>query len=82
MPYTDVKERDWVKVMYEEEVFLGKAIKKQAGEVLVRSLEKPFAIGDASNLEREESAVFYEQVYEANVIPELKKIGRACQYAC
>ena len=52
---------------------LGKAMKKQAGEVLVRCLEKPFAIGGPSNLEREDSAVFYEQVYEANVVPELKK---------
>ena len=80
LPYSKVKEGDWVKVVYEGEVFLGKTMKKQAGEVLVRCLEKPFAVGGPRNLKREDSSVFYELVCEANVIPELKQFGRAWQY--
>ena len=40
LPYSKVKAGDWVKVMYEGEVFLGKAMEKQAGEVLVKCFIK------------------------------------------
>ena len=81
LPYSKVNEGDWIKVIYEGEVFLGKVIKKQAREFLVRCLEKPFAIGGPNKLEREDSVIFYKQVYEANVVPELKKFGRVWEYA-
>ena len=43
----------WVKVLYEGEVFLGKVLNKQNNIVLVQGLSKPFAITEPQDLERE-----------------------------
>ena len=43
----------WVKVLYEGEVFLGKVLNKQNNIVLVQGLSKPFAIAEPQDLERE-----------------------------
>ena len=61
--YTDTSVGDWVKVLYEGEVFIGKILQKTAGETMVQCLEKPFGIKkEPQNLEREQDAVFYENV--------------------
>ena len=78
----DVEESTWVKVIYEEEVFIGKVLEKVNGEARVRCLEKPFGIdiGSPQDMEREPSAVFYNKVYEADVNPHIIKQGRKWKY--
>ena len=71
----------WVKVIYEEEVFVGKVLRKAGGETMVQCLEKPFGIREPQNLEREQDAVFYEHIYESDVTPQLKKAGRGWKYS-
>ena len=65
----DVKSRMWVLVFYEQEKWLGKVIEKRKGQVRVRSLKKPFGVNMPQHMEREHEAVFYHNVYKANVKP-------------
>ena len=78
--HDDVSIGQWVKVKYEDEVFLGKVLKKTCGECLVQCLEKPFGVNDAQSMESEANAVFYECVYESNVMPRWQKVGRGWKY--
>ncbi len=72
----------WVKVKYEEEVFIGKVIQKQGNEVRVRCLEKPFGVdrGMPQDMEKESSSILYSEVYEADVIPKQVKFGKVWKY--
>jgi len=74
--FDDVKEGDWVQVIYEEERFLGKILKKQVNEIQVRCLEKPYGIREPQEFEREEDAIFYQHVYPPCVQPKLIQKGR------
>ncbi len=69
-----------MKVLYEDEVFIGKVLQKAAGETMEQCLEKPYGIKEPQNLEREQHAVFYEAVYERDVTPQLKKAGWGWKY--
>ena len=73
--YKDVKSRMWVLVFYEQEKWLGKVIEKRKGQVRVRSLEKPFGVNMPQHMEREHEAVFYHNVYKANVKPWQSRSG-------
>ena len=62
--------RDVALVFYEQEKWLGKVIEKREGQVRARwCLEKPFGVNMLQNMEREHDAVFYHNVYKANVKP-------------
>ena len=78
--YDAIKIDQWVKVVYEKEIFVGIVREKQMGEVKVQCLNHPFGIKLPQQLECENSAVFYEQVYETDVTPTLKKFGRGWKY--
>ena len=71
-------------VFYEQEKFLGKVIEKREDQVSVRCLEKPFAINMPQNMEREHEAVFYYNVYKANVKPWQSRsgTGQKFQWQC
>ena len=70
----------WVKVIYEDEVFLGKVLETKESHYLVRCLEKPFGINTPQAFERENDAIYYSKVYSATVTPELKSFGRKWMY--
>ena len=53
---------------YEQEKWLRKVIEK-------RCLEKPFGVNMSQNMEREHEAVFYHNVYKANVKPWQSRSG-------
>ena len=83
-----VKEGDWVKVKYEEEIFIGKVIaipdaqlgrgKKRKSHVRVRCLKSPYGIiRNGQDLEEEDVAADYTEVFECNEEPKLVKTGRA-----
>ncbi|PIK41122.1 hypothetical protein BSL78_22032 [Apostichopus japonicus] len=74
----DVKVSMWVKVKYEEEVFIGRVLQKVGDEVCVRCLEKPFGVdkGMPQEMEKESAPIFYGEVYEAEVQPGMVKCGR------
>ena len=71
----------WVKVLYEGEVFIHKILQKTAGETMVQCLEKPFGIKELQKLEKEQDAVLYENVYQCDVIPKLQKAGGGWKYS-
>ena len=80
--YDDAKLNQWVQVVYEGEFFLGKVLGKLRGKTLVQCLEKPNGIKEPQNLERENDAVYYKDIYESNVAPHLTKVGRSWKYCC
>ena len=73
--YKDVKSGMWVLVFYEREKWLGKVIEKRKSQVRVRCLEKPFGVNMSQHMEREHEAVFYHNVYKANVKPWQSRSG-------
>lgn len=66
----------WVKVKYEDEVFLGKVLLIKNHQAQVRCLQKPFGVREPQEFEREEDAVFYVTVFSCDVQPEMVKVGR------
>ena len=64
----------WVIVIYEDEKFLRKVLKKVDGLCCVRCLTKPFGIRTPQDLEREDDAVFYSDIYKTDVKPVLSQI--------
>ena len=80
LEYNNITVGQWVKVMYEEELFIGKVLKKTGGETLVQCLQKPFGIREPQCLERENDSVYYQDVYQADVTPQLQKVGRCWKY--
>ncbi|CAB4023918.1 PREDICTED: uncharacterized protein LOC106141545 [Paramuricea clavata] len=82
LEHNDINIGQWVKVIHEEELFVGKVLKKTGGETLVQCLQKPFGIREPQSLERENDSVYYQNVYEANVTPQLQKVGRCWKYNC
>ena len=75
-----VKEGMWVKVLYEDEWFIGKVEKNAGSCCAVRCLTKPFGVHEPQDMEPEDDAVFYEKVYGVEVKPTLKRIGRAWKW--
>lgn len=67
--YDAIRIDQWVKVVYEEEIFVGIVREKQIAEVKVQYLSHPFGIKLPQLLESENTVVFYEQVYETDVKP-------------
>ncbi len=80
LTYDNVSTGQWVKVLYEDEVFLGKVQRKVNNECCVQCLEKPFGVKEPQSLEKDSRAVFYEKVYETDVQPKLTKVGRGWKY--
>ena len=80
VPIGEVELNQWVKVMYEDEVFIGKVIKKRERAVRVRCLTHPFGIAIPQDLEREGDAVDYTTVYQCNVLPKWVADGRSYKY--
>ena len=76
MNIDDVKIEQWVKVSYESELFLGKVQSKSSTHCLVRCLNMPYGTDSPQELERENDAIYYSEVYATTVTPELKKDGR------
>ena len=58
MNINEVEVGMWVIVIYEDEKFLGKVLKKVSDQCCVRCLTKPFGIRTPQDMEREEDAVF------------------------
>ena len=79
--YTGTTVGQWVKVLYEGEVFIHKILQKTAGETMAQCLEKPFGIEELQKLEKEQDAVLYENVYQCDVIPKLQKEGGGWKYS-
>ena len=77
--YDTINADQWVKVIYEEEVFVGIAHKK-GGEVRVQCLKYPFSIKGPQLLEHEREAILHKHVYHNDVTPKLKQFERAWQY--
>ena len=75
---------DWVKVVYEEEIFLGKIetiLPNEIDKFRVRCLSLPFGIREYQDFEPEYKTVCYPKVYSNdNNVPKLEKIGRKWQY--
>ena len=68
----------WVKVSYEEEIFIGKVTNlcDQNG-CEVRCLTLPYVVaGSGSEFERESDKCYYMKVYSTNVKPQNVKVGR------
>ena len=63
-------------VVYEDEKFLGKVICTKRNEVQVRCLQKPYGIREPQEFEREEDAIFYQNVYNTNEHPKMVQKGR------
>lgn len=80
LTYCNVSIGQWVKVLYEGEVFLGKVLKKENNEYFVQCLEKPYGIREPQTLEKECQSAFYEQVFETDIQPKLTKVGRGWKY--
>ena len=59
----------WVITIYENEKWLGNVVDKKANQVCVRCLEKPYAVKEPQNLEREEVDTFVDQVFYIDVVP-------------
>ena len=80
MPYDSVSISQWVKVLYEGEVFLGKLLNKENNTVLVRCLSKPSGITEQRDLERENDVVYHNHVYHKKVNPMLLQVGHIWKY--
>ena len=87
IPLISVKDGDWVKVKYEEEIFIGKVIpgEKDVGKqikkhVRVRCLVHPYGIRKPQDMERENDAVDYIEVYECTDEPRLIKVDRSFKW--
>ena len=65
--FEDVQLNSWVLVIYEEEKFMGKVLAKGATKVKVQCLTKPYGIPTAQEFEKD--AIYYDEVFEAPVIP-------------
>ena len=72
--YNDVKIGIWVIAIYENEKWLGKVVSKKANQICVHCLEKPYGVREPQNLEREEDAIYFDQVYHTDVVPTLSQI--------
>ena len=78
LPFNSDKIGMWVKVSYEEEIFIGKVTNlcDQNG-CEVRCLTLPYVVaGSDSELERESDKCYYMKVYSTNVKPQNVKVGR------
>ena len=67
----------WVKVIYEGEKFAGKVIKVVNGKAKVLCLSVSYKSGQSfASFERDNDAVFYEEIYQMEKQPECVKVGR------
>ena len=67
MDFEDVAINSWVAVCYSGEFYLGRVLRKTAGEYLVRYLTQPY--GTRTTQELEKDAVFYQEVFQAPIQP-------------
>ena len=72
--YDDVKIGKWVINIYENEKWLGNVVNKKANQICVHCLEKPYGVNEPQNLEREEDRVFFDQVFNTDVVSILFQI--------
>ena len=74
LEYEEVLLRQWVLVIYEEEVFIGRVLNKNKEDKKyeVLCLEKLYIIREPQKMEKE--VVWYSTVYKAKDEPELKKM--------
>ena len=81
-PLLSVLEGDWVKVIYEGAIFIGKVSpvkvsgKQKQEFVRVRCLRKPYGIREPQDLETEEEAADYREVYECKEEPQMVQVAR------
>ena len=69
IPYDSVSISQWVKVLYEGQVFLGKVFNKQNNTALVCCFSKPFGITEPQDFEQENDVVYCNHVYHTKVTP-------------
>ena len=69
-----IQEEAMINNIYEDEKWLGNIVNKKANQICVHCLEKPYGVYVPQNLEREEDAVFFEQVFYTDVAPILSQI--------
>ena len=79
IPSSEVVLGQWVKVVYEEEIFIGKVLKIVQENCLVRCLKMPYGILVPQDFEREE-ATYYTTVYHTTAVPKLEKNSRGWKY--
>ena len=78
---TDVKVGMWVRVIFEDEWYLGKVMEKNGAICNVRCLEKPFGIKEPQDMEHEKYTMPYDTVYEADGInPSQIAVGRCWKW--
>ena len=80
IPYDSVSISQWVKVLHEGKMFLGKALNKQNNAVLARCLSKPFGIIEPQDFDWEIDVANYIHVYHTKVNPMLSPVGHTCKY--
>ena len=79
-PISNVKEEDWVVVIYEEEKFIGKVVNVVNGQAAVQCLWAlginimPLGINTLEDFEAD--TVYYETIYYTSIMPKLVKVGR------
>ena len=73
LDYNSVKTNAWVAVNYANQYYLGKVLKKAAGEYLVRCLALPYGTRTAQDLEKD--SVFCDQMYNVPILPCETDIG-------
>ena len=78
-----IPNQTWVKVLYEEEVFIGQVQKvgineeSNENECSVRCLKKPYLVGfNGNEFENDNHTIFYDKVYELINYPKLQQFGR------
>ena len=80
IPYDSVSISQWVKVLYEGQVFLGKVFNKQNNTALVCCFSKPFGITEPQDFEQENDVVYYNHVYHTRITPILSPYGCSWKY--
>ena len=75
IPMQLVKQGQWVKVLFEEQLYIGQVVQK-GKYARVRCLELPYPIKKPQDLERANDACDFGKVYQCREVPELVKDGR------
>ena len=76
MPTESVAEGMWVKVIYEEELFMGKVVAVSDKGCDVRCFKMPYSTGyNGTAFESEDNTIFYDTVYAVNNTPVNVKAG-------
>ena len=80
MDADNVKNGEWVSVLYDGEEYVGKVIAVVEGQVQVRCLSETVNSKKSCLFEKENHAVFYKEIYSPRKIPTSVYINRKYLY--